>query len=85
MILRLIFNYAGIFYVYVIYKKLSPIYYICLHRLNVLILNILHFINNLIYNDISTLSQPGEGVYIITSPYLSAGIPVVDELKVLRE
>ena len=56
MILRSIFNYAGIFYVYVIYKKLSPIYYICLHRLNVLILNILHFINNLIYNDIKGIN-----------------------------
>ena len=54
------FNFASTYYIYAIYQKLSPIYYICLHRLNVLILTILGFINALINVDI-------DNVYISTN------------------
>ena len=51
LIIRSILNFASTYYIFVIYKKLSPVYYICMHRLNVLILNILWFINSLINID----------------------------------
>ena len=51
-IIKSILYYAGIFYVYVIYKKLSPIYHICLFRLNNLVLGILLFINDLMNQNI---------------------------------
>jgi hypothetical protein len=44
IISRAIINFGSTYFIYVIYKKLNPLYYICLHRLNVLILNILGFI-----------------------------------------
>ena len=51
VIFRSALNFASTHYIFVIYKNLSPIYYICMHRLNVLILNILWFMNSLINND----------------------------------
>ena len=54
-IFRSIFNFGSTFYIYIIYKKLSPIYYICLHRFNVLILKVLIFFNDLINNEIDSI------------------------------
>ena len=51
IIIGSILYYASNYYIYVIYKRLSPIYHICMNRLNVLILTILGFINDLINND----------------------------------
>ena len=51
LIIRSVVFYTSTHYIFVIYKKLSPIYYICMNRLNVLILNILLFINSLINKD----------------------------------
>ena len=42
-----ILYYASNYYIYVIYKKLSPIYHICMKRLGFLILDILVFINDI--------------------------------------
>ena len=42
-----ILYYASNYYIYVIYKKLSPIYHICMKRLGFLILDILDFINDI--------------------------------------
>ena len=39
------------YFIYVIFQKLSPVYYLCVYRFNVLILYILGFINYLITND----------------------------------
>ena len=39
--------YSSSFYCYVIFKKLNPIYHICMYRLNFLIIDILKFINDL--------------------------------------
>jgi len=43
--------YVSTYYSYVIYKKLSPIYHICMYRFNYLILDILGFINEMINDD----------------------------------
>ena len=51
IIIRSALNFASTQYIFAIYKNLSPIYYICMNRLNVLILIILWFINSLINND----------------------------------
>ena len=48
LILQKILNYASTYYTYEIFKKLSPIYFICTNRLNVLTLNILWFFSDLI-------------------------------------
>ena len=48
LIIKSILNFHVSYFIYVIYKKLSPIYYICMHRFDVLIINILAFLNNLI-------------------------------------
>ena len=53
MIIQTIFYYASTYYVYQIYKRLSPIYHICMYRFVDLIINILKFINDLINNKIN--------------------------------
>ena len=56
IIIRCLLYCAVTYYVYAIYKKLSPIYHICMTRLTHLILNILVFINDLINKDINEIS-----------------------------
>ena len=51
LIMRSILNFGSNYYIYVICEKLSPLYYICLHRLNVLVLRILDFISYFINNN----------------------------------
>ena len=51
IIIQSILYYASTYYSYVIYKKLSPIYHICMYRFNYLILDILGLINEMINND----------------------------------
>ena len=48
--------YSSTFYCYVIFKKLNPIYHICMYRLNFLILDILVFINDLINDKIEGIT-----------------------------
>ena len=48
LIIQCILYYASNYYIYVIYKKLSPIYHICTKIFNYLIIDTLVFINNLI-------------------------------------
>jgi hypothetical protein len=48
IIFKTAFNFACFYNIYVIFKKLSPIYYLCFHRFNVLILNILTLLNKVI-------------------------------------
>ena len=50
LFVKSILQFCTCYFVYVIYKKLSPVYYLCMHRLNVLFLYILAFINYLIEN-----------------------------------
>ena len=54
-IITSILFYASNYYVIVIYKKLSPIYHICMKKLNSLIINILFFMNNLINDKIGRI------------------------------
>ena len=51
LIIKSILNYAIIYFIYIIFQKLSPIYYICMHRLCNLIITLLTFINDLINDD----------------------------------
>ena len=51
IIIQSILYHASSYYSYVIYKKLSPIYHICMFRFNYLILDILGLINEMINND----------------------------------
>ena len=55
IIIHSLLYYVSNYYVYVIYKKLSPIYHICIFRFDNLILNILNFINRLINDDIQSI------------------------------
>ena len=55
IIIHSLLYYISNYYVYVIYKKLSPIYHICIFRFDNLILNILNFINRLINDDIQSI------------------------------
>ena len=48
--------YSSNYYIYVIYKKLSPIYHICMKRFNYLILDSLVFINDLVNQNIQGFS-----------------------------
>ena len=55
IIFRVIFIYGNCYSIYAIYQKLTPLYYICFNRLNVLILTILIFFNKLINEDITSV------------------------------
>ena len=55
IIIQSILYYASNYYIYVIYKKLSPIYHICMKRLDFVVLDILLFINDLINNNIQDI------------------------------
>ena len=55
IIFRVIFIYGNCYSIYAIYQKLTPLYYICFNRLNVLILTILIFFNKLINEDINSV------------------------------
>ena len=44
-------NYFGTYYIYVVYKELSPVYFICTNRFISPILSIYYFINGYIKND----------------------------------
>ena len=54
-ILESILFYASNYYIIVIYKVLSPIYHICMKKLNSIIIDILFLTNNLINNKIGSL------------------------------
>ena len=55
LIFQSILYYASNYYIYVIYKVLSPIFHICMKRLNYIILDSLAFINDLVNNKIKGL------------------------------
>ena len=50
-----ILNYLTTYYIYVIFKKLRPTYYLCMYRLAILIVSILGFINGLINAEMNAL------------------------------
>ena len=50
MIIKSFLYFTSTYYCYVIYKKLNPIYHICVYRFNYVILDILGLINKLINN-----------------------------------
>ena len=50
-IITCILNYFGSYYIYAVYKELSPVYYICTNRFVNPILSIYYFINDYIKND----------------------------------
>ena len=50
-IFQCILFYSSTYYSYVIYKKLNPIYHLCMYHLNSLIFTIFEFINELANND----------------------------------
>ena len=54
-IIQSILFYASNYYIIVIYKVLSPIYHICMKKLNSIIIDILFLMNNLINNKIGSL------------------------------
>ena len=56
LVIYSILIYIGVYYSYVVYKILSPIYQICMFRLNLLILTILDFINDLTNDKIEGIS-----------------------------
>ena len=62
-----------VLFFYVICKKLSPIYYICFHRLNVLILIILYFINDRIYIGMKGLNRTIRILDILISVFYIIG------------
>ena len=55
-IIESIFSYASNYYIYAIYKKLNPIYHICMKRLNFVVLNLLSLFNDLFNNNYQSLS-----------------------------
>ena len=57
VILKSVLLYGVTYYCYVIFKKLSPIYYICMYRLNNLIIDILLFINDSINKNIKKIDS----------------------------
>ena len=73
IIIRSALNFASTQYIFAIYKNLSPIYYICMNRLNVLILNILWFINSLINNDNSDTYKTTNIIDIVLSVFYLLG------------
>ena len=57
VILKSILLYGVTYYCYIIFKKLSPICYICMYRLNNLIIDILLFINDSINKNIKKIDS----------------------------
>ena len=55
LIIQSLLYYTSNYYIYVIYKKLNPIYHICMKRLNFLIIDILGFFNYLANKEIQSL------------------------------
>ena len=56
LIVKSILNFVKIYYIYVIYQKLSPIYYICMHRFDTLLVTILTIINKLVNDEIEGIN-----------------------------
>ena len=56
IIIKCILYYSSTYYSYVIFKKLTPVYYICMYRLTFLILFILAFINALANDKIQDIN-----------------------------
>ena len=55
LIIQSLLYYGSNYYIYVIYKILSPIYHICMKIFNYLILDVLVFINDVINNNIQDI------------------------------
>ena len=66
LIIKSILNFHVAYFIYVIYKKLSPIYYLCMHRFDFLIITILAFLNNLINKHIEGVNITIKAFDILT-------------------
>jgi len=66
LIIKSILNFHVAYFIYVIYKKLSPIYYLCMHRFDFLIITILAFLNNLINQHIEGVNITIKAFDILT-------------------
>ena len=56
LIIKSILYFSYTYYIYVIYQQLSPVYYICMHRFDALLVTVLAFINKLANNDIEGIN-----------------------------
>ena len=73
LFVKSILIFGSTYYIYAIYQKLSPIYYICMHRLDALIVTVLAFINQLINNKIEGINITIKIVDILISFFYILG------------